>query len=316
MQIEAFSHPKARNLSVAADDVFLHIPGRVTAVFDGATDASGRKIGGVSVGRLAALAAANATASLPDEAQDWPAERILTLLSSAITQSVPMQGNKAPASTTAMIAFERATDIRMVGIGDAGYRVNCGPMRITELMPDRVSIPARVALFEHLISQGIEQERSEEICRHYMGAGLDFAVRSDVISADFCENIILRAIKVAQVPHAAVEIENFLRSGLQSQHSFSNSRDHPLSYGVLNGHVPNSDFFIEKSLSRDHLETLEIFSDGYLIAPPTASLSAWEQTYQQLETDDPYKIAVAPECKGSTKSNFFDDRTIIILKYR
>lgn len=316
MQFEAFSHPKARDLSVAADDVFLHIPGRITAVFDGATDATGRKVDGVSVGRLAALAAAHATVSLPDEAQDWPAKRILNSLSSAISRDVPISGSKAPASTTAMIAFERPVDIRMVGIGDTGYRVNCGSVQITELMPDFASIPARVAFFEHLVSQGIEPEESEEISRQYMGLGLDLAVRRDVISAGFCENIISRAIKAAKAPQAAVEIEEFLRSGLQSQFRFSNSKDHPLRYGVLNGHIPNSDFMVDKSISRNKLKTLEIFSDGYLIAPPTASLSAWEKAHQQLELDDPHKLNEAPACKGSTKNNYFDDRTIVILKYQ
>ncbi len=314
MQFEAFSHPKARDLSVLADDIFLHIPGCITAVFDGATDATGRKIDGVSVGRLAALAAARATASLPHGARDWPAQRILTFLSDAIARDVPNQSGTAPASTTAMVAFERPDTIRMVGIGDTGYRVNGGPVQITELAPDFASIPARVALFQHLLSQDIDTEKSEKISRHYMGLGLDMAVRDDVIPADICNAIIVHAVNASQAPDAPTQIEAFLRSGLQNQYRYSNS-DHPLGYGVLNGYAPNRNFIIDQNLPRDTLKTLEVFSDGYLLAPETVSLQAWEQTHQQLELDDPHKTNLVLACKGSTKSSFFDDRTIVILKF-
>ena len=62
MRFEALSRPKAHDLSTPPDDVLLHVPGKVTAIFDGATDARKRRVGGVPFGRAAAaLAAARAT---------------------------------------------------------------------------------------------------------------------------------------------------------------------------------------------------------------------------------------------------------------
>lgn len=312
MRYEAFSHPKARDLSVPPDDVLLHIPGRITAVFDGATDAKGRQINGISVGRLAALSAARATAGLPDEARDWPAETILATLSAAIGRDVPVEG-PGPASTTAMIAFEGRDDVRLLGLGDTGFRVNADTLHLAELMPDHASIPARVALFKHLTAQDHDAETCEKMCRHYIGMGLDMAVRDQVLTAAARDGII--AIAGMAIPEATVEVAEFLCGGLQHQHRLANATDHPLAYGVLNGFAPNCAFATDQRLPRDTLHCLEIFSDGYLSPPDIATVAAWESHHNALEINDPHKINTAPACKGSTQGHFFDDRTVAIVTY-
>ncbi|MGG2474568.1 hypothetical protein ACNVD4_04305, partial [Rhizobium sp. BR5] len=62
MNIASFSQSKYKNAAKPGDDVALIIPGRVLAVFDGATDPTGASYGGLSSGRIAALAAVNAVA--------------------------------------------------------------------------------------------------------------------------------------------------------------------------------------------------------------------------------------------------------------
>lgn len=55
MNLEIFSHSKYKNGVSNGDDVILHLPDRVFAVFDGATDARNSLFNGISVGRVAAL---------------------------------------------------------------------------------------------------------------------------------------------------------------------------------------------------------------------------------------------------------------------
>ncbi len=312
MQFEAFSHPKARDLSVPADDVLLHIPGCVTAVFDGATDTHGRCKNGVPMGRLAALTAAQALAGLPAAAANWDAKDILQRLTAAIAAAAPHDGVGRPASTTAMIMFETPDALRIVGLGDTGYRVNAGPARITELAPDDVTIPARVALFKMLQAAGLSTDQCEIRAGSVVGGGLDAALAGGDINPSQADAIL--EVAIAARPDAAQEVEAFLRSGLQHQHRFANMSDHPLGYGVLDGSAPDPAFIVDAQIVRDGLRSLELFSDGYMVMPTAPTIAAWEASHAQTEVADPHKIGVAPAVKGSTERAFFDDRTVVILR--
>ncbi len=312
MQFEAFSHPKARDLSVPADDVLLHVPGRVTAVFDGATDTHGRRKNGVPMGRLAAMIAAEALAGLPADAASWDAADILKRLSAAIADAAPHDGLGRPASTTAMIAFETPDALRMVGIGDTGYRVNAGPAQITELAPDDVTISARVTLFKMLQAKGLPPAQCEIRSGRAVGNGLDAAIADGEI--DDTQMLAVLEDAIAARPDAAQEVARFLRAGLQQQHRFANVSDHPLGYGVLDGSMPESTFIVDALVSRDGLRSVELFSDGYMVLPDEARIAAWEASHAHIEAVDPHKIGMAPAVKGSTDSAFFDDRTVAILR--
>ena len=314
MRFEALSRPKARDLSTPPDDVLLHIPGRVTAVFDGATDARKRRVGGVPFGRAAAMAAAQATARLPAEAVDWPVERILSDLSAAVGRSVPPDTEGGPASTTAIIAFEMPDSIRLVGLGDSGFRVNGGPVENFDLMPDRASTAARVALFRAL-RQSSEPDDAEALSQRYLGFGLDEAITDGAIGKADAARIIGEAIDAAEMPGAEDEIAMLLAGGLRRQYKFANNPDVRLGYGILNGVEPICATAVDRMLDRDSVTTLELFSDGYLAAPDTASVAAWEEVHERLEARDPNHIDAPMAVKGSTASHFFDDRTIAILGY-
>lgn len=314
MRFEALSRPKARDLSTPPDDVILHIPGRVTAVFDGATDARKRRIAGVPFGRAAAIAAAQATAALPDEALGWPVERILCDLSAAVGRSVPPDTEGGPASTTAIIAFETPETIRLVGLGDSGYRINRGALENVDLMPDRASTAARVAIFRTL-SVHHDAEETERLSQRYLGFGLDEAVTDGAIGSDDAGRIIAEAIAAARMPDAEDEIATLLSGGLRHQYRFANNREARLGYGILNGTEPICATAVDRMLDRDSVATLELFSDGYLMAPEQATIAAWEDAHAQLELTDPHHTNTPAAVKGSTFTHFFDDRTVAILGY-
>ncbi len=315
MKIEAFSHPKARDLSVPGDDVLLHLPGRMTGVFDGASDSLGRRINGVPVGRLAAMAAAQAAAALPAEAADWAARDILETLSRAVAAQVPTDADDGPASTTAMIAFEKTDGIRMLGIGDTGFRVNGGAAQIADLAPDRVSIPARVALFKLFLDRGEPMEKCEDASRACIGKGVNWAVNEGLLSQADAERILQGTLDQLAMPKAVDEASDLIRHGLQSQFRLANAEDAQLGYGVLNGSPLAMRHAIDQTIAHNGLASIEIFSDGYLAPPPMVSIDGWENQHADLETTDPYKISRSLAVKGSTPTAFFDDRTVAILRF-
>jgi len=315
MQIEAFSHPKARDLSVPPDDVLLHVPGRLTALFDGATDATGRQIDGVPIGRLAAMTAARAAADLPSDSINWTADRILSRLSAALADHIPNGSGGAPASTTALIAFEARDRIRLVGLGDTGYRVNGSVAEVRDLPPDQASTPARVALFRHLMGQGHDPETCETTSRRYICLGLDLAVSEGALSSPDRDRIIEAVVASCPASNAGKDIEEFLRGGLQFQYRYANAPGHPLGYGVINGQKPDCTHALDRDVARAGLRSLELFTDGYMIAPAEVSVAAWERAHAELEARDPHRIGDAPACKGSLADRFFDDRSVVILTF-
>ena len=314
MRFEGLCRPKARDLSVPPDDVLLHLPGRVTAVFDGASDAEMRQVDGVPYGRAAALAAARATAALPDEAVDWPAARILSELSAAVGRCIPADSPGGPASTTAILALETGEGIRLVGLGDSGYRLNGGPVENTDLMPDRASVAARLALFARL-SQSRPRPEAEALSQRFIGLGLGQALSEGALDAVTADAIIDEAIRAAAIPGAEDEIVRLLTEGLRSQFRLANNPDARLGYGILNGTEPLCASAVDRLIPRRDLGTLELFSDGYLSAPGEPTIAAWEAEHARLEARDPYHLETPAAVKGSTETRVFDDRTVAILSF-
>lgn len=314
MRFEALSRPKARDLSTPPDDVLLHVPGKVTAIFDGATDPRKRRVNGVPFGRAAAVAAAQATALLPGEAADWPVAMILSELSAAVGRSVPPDTDGGPASTTAIIAFETEDGIRLVGLGDSGVRLNGGQVENFDILPDRATVPARVALFQTLRLHH-DPEETEALSQRYLGFGLDRGVEEGAIGRDEAKRIVDTAISAANLPDAAEEITILLSNGLRRQYRFANNPEAQLGYGILNGDRPMCFGAVDRILDRGEVVTLELFSDGYLEAPAEVTVAAWEEAHASLEARDFHHIDDPAAVKGSTSTHFFDDRTIAILGF-
>ncbi len=315
MIFESFSRPKARDYSVPPDDVTLHVPGRMTGVFDGASDSLGRRIGGVPIGRLAASTAARAAAQLPTEAAHWPATDILNHLSAAVGEYTETTPDNGPASTTALIAFEGSDSMRLVGIGDTGYRINGGKTCIDELAPDHVTIPARVQLFQHFQKLGETPMSCEALSQLCIGSGFLDATANGTLSQSTASQIIGRALEAISSAQVAEEVEQLLNNGLKAQFHFANAPDRHLGYGVLNGHVTDPSHAIDVTIPYAGLTSIEIFSDGYLRPPEDVSIHAWEEIHARIEREDPHKISQTLAVKGSTKTQFFDDRTVAIMRF-
>ena len=70
---------------------------------------------------------------------------------------------------------------------------------------------------------------------------------------------------------------------------------------------------IDVSLDIKNVKSIELFSDGYFAVPANVTIEAWEQMFAEIEKIDPHKIHKYPNVKGSTTTDFSDDRSVIIL---
>ena len=100
-----------------------------------------------------------------------------------------------------------------------------------------------------------------------------------------------------------------------SQHRFANHGDLPLGYASLNGKPLAGEGMLCFSRPRSAVQSIELFTDGYFSLPSKIDLAAWEAEFQRVEEVDSHKIDRFPAIKGSTSSEFSDDRTVVIVRY-
>ena len=100
-----------------------------------------------------------------------------------------------------------------------------------------------------------------------------------------------------------------------SQHRFANHGDLPLGYASLNGKPLAGEGMLCFSRPRSAVQSIELFTDGYFSLPSEIDLAAWEAEFARVEEVDSHKIDRFPAIKGSTSSEFSDDRTVIIVRY-
>jgi hypothetical protein len=86
-----------------------------------------------------------------------------------------------------------------------------------------------------------------------------------------------------------------------------------LGFASLNGKDMIMDGIADFTLPKSDVQSLEIFSDGYLTQPSGVRVADWEQEFARVEALDFHKTAAYPAVKGSTTREFCDDRTIVSI---
>lgn len=94
---------------------------------------------------------------------------------------------------------------------------------------------------------------------------------------------------------------------LLKQFDYQNTGDHPLGYGVIDGTSTPRKYVETFAYDRNEIQTLEIFSDGYLAVPKETTIDAWERLNDDVEREDPSKYKKYKLTKEK------DDRTVAIL---
>ena len=315
MRIELLNQSKYRHGSRPGDDVPLVVPGVVFGVFDGATDALGTEIDGVSAGRLAALTVAGELAALAaaPEARLWPGHEIVARLSAALRRRTEPLGLAIPPSTTVAAVLDCGRAWRFLVLGDTGIRINGKEVLRHQKIIDEVSTEARVRIFRTLRAASASGDETERAARRAIMLGLDTALAERVLSDDFVTRLIDDVAAVTGLATEKPLVESFLRGGIQTQFRFGNASG-PLAFDTMNGTDVPLGQFIDETRPKSTVESLEIFTDGYPALPHEVSPDAWEEAFARAEEVDYHKTGPYRAVKGSTESEFFDDRTVLVLR--
>jgi hypothetical protein len=315
MKFEMFSHPKDRMAIIPSDDVLLMLPD-VFGVFDGATDPrGGNGTTGKSSGLFAAEIAARycgRTFSDLDRFSMTTQDLMLALTAELAIASSGERYQSRPTTTMAIALIGPGT-VRIIVSGDSGVRVNGATIYRHEKCIDDVSAAARIAVFNLLLDKGGNPDGIEISARRAIFQGLDTCVNDGVLNQAETDELIASVAKsLSEIANAEI-IESFLRNGIKSQSEFGNDDDHPLGFSVLNGSSPSMKDVIDVSLDIKNVKSIELFSDGYFAVPTNVTIEAWEQMFAEIEKIDPHKLHKYPNVKGSTTTDFSDDRSVIIL---
>jgi hypothetical protein len=315
MRTEVFNRSKYRDGSAPGDDVPLVIPGAVYGVFDGATDPRGTLVDGMAAGRLAALSVATelATLAIDASAKSMPGKDIIRHVSKALKTRTDPYNLPIPPSTTLAAAIDCGETWRFLLLGDSGVRINQTEVHRCEKIIDRVSTVARVAVFQSLLSKDADTDRVEMAARNCIFLGFENAVAAGLMSRVGADKVIEETLEETQLDSISDLIAEFLQGGIQTQHRFGNATGNMLCFDTLNGAMPHLGELSEFERKKTDVTSIELFTDGYACLPDRATAQAWEGAFQAVEEQDFHKTGQFATVKGSTSTEFFDDRTVVIL---
>ena len=198
-------------------------------------------------------------------------------------------------------------------VGDSGVRVNGKDIYRHLKGIDDVSAAARVEVFKLLVNRGRDEDETELAARRAIFQGFDTCVAEAVLSEKDAVKI-LESVASSQSAIAPFDVVNkFIRAGIKSQSGYGNDDTHPLGFSVLNGVAPSLNDVIDVEIELGSVSTLEVFSDGYFDLPSGVTIEAWEQKFDEIEHADARKLDEYPNVKGSTSTEFSDDRSIIVV---
>ena len=316
MKTEVLTISKFRDGTRAGDDVPLVLPGVVYGVFDGATDPYGTVVDGIGAGRVAALAAAASVTRLTLDPANrrLPKTDILARITQDLAAATAPLGLEIPPSTTLAVALDLGSDWRFLALGDSGFRLNGSEVLHTEKIIDAVSTTARVMIFNDRIGSQSREDEAEEIARRALMLGMDRAVAEGMLSEARAAEIITQTAHRTGLDGFRAEVEAFLRGGIRTQFQMANLAGHPLGFDTLNGTLPARGEGIDVTRPKAEIHSIEIFSDGYPDIPAEVSLAAWEAAFAAADAEDYHKIGRFATVKGTTASQFFDDRTVLVMR--
>lgn len=314
MKIVSLSIPKDRALSVPNDDTLLVMPG-VLAVFDGAT-APQKTRPVASSGRLASQGAALAVAQLAvtEDLMTLPAETVFAAISARIRDVSTRERLEGKPSTTMSLAVLGHDEVRFLSVGDSGIRVNGSQIIRFEKPIDDVSTCNRLAVHRVLSTRHADPDKVEKLTRFVSFEGYDEAVQGGILTGAEAATIrddLIGRFSTLTDPDA---LRGFLHHGIRQQYRFANRTDHPMGFSTLNGDTTSMAEIIDRRLPRAEVHTLEIYSDGYFEEPDEVSLDAWEAAFARTEAEDFHKLHRFANVKGSTSTEFADDRSVIVAE--
>jgi hypothetical protein len=220
------------------------------------------------------------------------------------------------AATTAALALDDGDKLQFLLVGDSGVRINGVEVIQMHKPIDHIFTAARVMLMKN----SLQKKRGEEDwialelqTRRAISGGLSHVLNN--IELDNLVDEISQALRGELPVDAYREIHALLAAGIGlGQPPYMNEKKHCLGFGVLNGDEVQGPDVLVFDRPRSSIHTLEFFTDGYMAPGAETKVKSWEQTWAEIESQDPYKIGSHPHIKCSTVDEYWDDRTVLIVK--
>lgn len=330
--IEAFTLGKKFGQPELNEDSMVIMPGRGYAVIDGVTDRNGTRYDGMLSGQFASRVVSRALEQflLAQHPHGDPALRylcpgeLIAYLNRAIFEGYERNGVsqtargdwKIRAGCTLMIAFHHGEELQVVAVGDSGIRVN-GTDILQPLKPlDDVTAILRRETFAYFSEQGREPDEAEKLSTAVTWQGTQHQAKgmatADPVVIELLEKRAMAACRTHLPDAPEWELLELVQHGIaHGQGDFQNVTDRVLGYGGLDGFELPSKFIETRSWQIAELETIELFSDGYFAPGLEFGVTSWEESFRNVEEEDPLKVGRYMSTKGTTKVALTDDRTYL-----
>lgn len=330
MLIEAFSEAKDPNAPEANEDRFVILPDRAFAVIDGVTDRLGTRYNGMLSGQYAANIVKRALEfELSRPGGPSTPKTVIATLAEAIAGAYRLHGILKSArldwnqrfSATLALALLGEDTIDIALVGDSGIRINESQILQVNKDLDVITSTLRAQAWPVICTRTTDPMMREKVSRRitWFGTRQPPEGISDVLGPDDIPAIELDAISAnaKALPHVPQrEIETLVRGGIvNAQGAYQNNTSTILGYSALDGFdVPSSLVRFER-LRREEVQSIELFTDGYFKPGASFGVASWEEAFREVERDDPAKVKLYPSPKGSTASNWADDRTYLGVRF-
>ncbi|NDB69063.1 MAG: hypothetical protein EB015_13850 [Methylocystaceae bacterium] len=331
-QIEAFSCGKIHGSPQENEDAFVLVPERVYAVIDGATDRSGTRYNGMFAGRYASfLVKQTIEQEFLKHKGNLPAfSELLHAINHKIQAAYDAHGflDKARENATyrfsaALALIEQKEDhIQLYTIGDCGIRINLSETIHTTKDLDHITALLRQAGWQYLEGLSMSSEEHEQASRRLCMQGLKAIqkIDGDLFDKRALSQISEKAFSQvhADLPHVPEAlIRHLLEQGIiHGQHIYQNCDKTCLGYAAIDGFDIPPDLIGSRRIALDEIKSIELFSDGYFNPPSEFGIAAWEESHRMVEEKDPAKVRLWLGPKGTTSTQWTDDRTYLGIKCR
>lgn len=321
MKIESRTTPKHRDLSQPGDDILLVLPQRLYAVFDGATDTAGVSVQSESPGRLAARQAALAMvryASAPGQGLATASDLMMAMNQSIASGLAAAGAGPVRAGTTAAIVEDAGDSLRFLMVGDSGIRINGTELLRMHKDIDLIYAAGRVEVFRLLQARGWVGDALEQQTRQLVFKGWA-ACDPQLLSVSDVAQLLAQAQAVCAPrlqPDAIAQVPPLLLAGIAGgQYGYCNRVDHSLGYAVLDGTHTQGPDVLSLSRPKSEVHSIELFTDGYMSCPAGTGVRDWEDEFFRVEAEDFHKCGAFAGVKGSTSTQFSDDRSVLTVHF-
>jgi hypothetical protein len=177
----------------------------------------------------------------------------------------------------------------------------------------------RVAVFRLLQARGWAGDALEQQTRQLVFKGLARADPALLSAPDVAQLLALAQAACAPrlQPDVIAEVPQLLLAGIAGgQYGYCNRAGHSLGYAVLDGTHTQGPDVLSLSRPKSEVRSIELFTDGYMSCPAGTSVRDWEGEFFRVEAQDFHKCGAFAGVKGSTSTQFSDDRSVLTVQFQ